>query len=159
MFFGGLFMFFDDFFMVYMFFDDIFMLFEGAFDGWKAPLSCVCVTCLPLFGLGWLFVWLSTRKSQQSHPEMNKTFGKSRQIHRLQSGEGSSFLFQSSIWPSLVLKGQKPVRLVFFSSKSVAYTTHFCMSNFSIRISVPQTFITTRIEMSAINDWDLTCVT
>ena len=27
----------------YMFFDDIFMLFEGAFDGWKAPLSCVCV--------------------------------------------------------------------------------------------------------------------
>ena len=60
----------------YMFFDDIFMLFEGAFDGWKAPLSCVCLACLPLFGLGWLFAWLSTRKSQQSHPEMKKTFGK-----------------------------------------------------------------------------------
>ena len=39
-------------------------------------------------------------------------------------------------------KGPKTGATGIFSSKSIAYTTSFCMLNFSIRISVPQALIT-----------------
>ena len=146
MFFGGLFMLFDDFFMVlYVFWWYLHAVRRRLWWVKGAFVMCVWLVCLCLDWVGFLVSF--QREKVSSH--IQKWTTSSEKVDKSIGCKAEKVQFFIPILDLTISgrKGPKTGAIGICSSKSVAYTTSFCMLNFSIRISVPQTLITGRYSM------------